>query len=81
MGIYETVGFSLIHSFYPLIRRLIIVLPSHGQDTAAVETCHWAELPLIYKSRGNVFVKQSKIICAEFLVNIFSLYIIKGGSW
>lgn len=37
------------------------------RNTAAVEIFHWADLPSISVSEGNVFVKQSEVEFAEFL--------------
>lgn len=46
------------------------MLPSHGQDTAAVElSSHWAgRTPYVYCPGGDVFGKQAKLKFAEFLL-------------
>lgn len=62
----------MVLSFYPLIRRLIIVLPLHGQYTAAVEIKSLGRGTFNILSTGNVFDKQSENKIAEFFINIFS---------
>lgn len=52
----------------------MIMLPLHGQDTAAIETCHWAGWTFDYISRGGVFVKQAGILFAEFLIKLLLLF-------
>lgn len=50
----------------------MIMLPSHGQDTAAVNKYTGQKLPLKF-SRGYVFDKQTRKKFAEFLIlNYFS---------
>jgi len=45
------------------------MLPLHGQGTAAIELrVIGQDEPLIVKSGGNVFVKQSELVFAEFLI-------------
>lgn len=45
------------------------MLPLHGQDTAAIELkVIGQDEPFIVKSKGNVFVKQSELMFAEFLI-------------
>jgi len=42
MFLKETVTISFILSYKPTINRQMIMLPLHGQDTAAIEVFHWA---------------------------------------
>jgi len=46
----------------------MIMLPLHGQDTAAVKLCHWAGWTFYYSSKGDVFVKQAKLDLPSSLV-------------
>lgn len=50
----------------------MIMLPSHGQITAAVKiNIHWAGRTSYKVSKRNVFDKQTEKIFAEFLTLIF----------
>ena len=50
----------------------MIMLPLHGQDTAAVEhMCHWAGSIFNIKAENDVFGKQARFIFAEFVYKIF----------
>jgi len=44
------------------------MLPLHGQDTAAVELCHWAGGTFYVKTKGDVFVKQAKLFLPSLLM-------------
>jgi len=59
------------HSYQPSIIRQVIMLPLHGQSTAAVKTFHWAgPTPYMRVSGSHVFDKQAKLRFAEFLLLI-----------
>lgn len=50
----------------------MIMLPLHGQDTAAVEhMCHWAGSIFNIKAENDVFGKQARFKFAEFVYKIF----------
>lgn len=53
----ETAFISFRRSFQPLIRRLMIMLPLHGQNTAAIDYRIEQALPIILI--GDVFGKQA----------------------
>lgn len=51
------------------------MLPLHGQGTAAVELgVTGQDVPVILWATGNVFVKQSGLVFAEFLLHICVKY-------
>ena len=54
------------------------MLPSHGQDTAAVKLLVTGQAgpPMFKYSRGDVFGKQARLIFAEFLPFCFVLLIL-----
>lgn len=60
MSINETALFSFALSYQPSIKRQIIMLPLHGQGTAAVDNNTGQGVPVIFDATGNVFVKQSE---------------------
>lgn len=62
----ETAYISFILLWDPHIKGQLINLPSHSQDTAAINFRIGQDLPCI-SSKGNVFGKQSDILFAEFL--------------
>lgn len=66
----ETVEPSLCHSYRSSIKRQVITLPSHGQNTAAVKLLVTGQAgPLIHWfARGDVFGKQARLVFAEFLL-------------
>lgn len=66
----ETVKPSLCHSYRSSIKRQVIALPLHGQNTAAVKLIVTGQAgPLIFGgSRGDVFGKQARLVFAEFLL-------------
>lgn len=50
----------------------MIMLPLHGQDTAAVEHMrHWAGSIFNIKAENDVFGKQARFKFAEFVYKIF----------
>lgn len=51
----------LSHSFNPLIRRQMIMLPLHGQNTAALYI-HSGQAILFKRTKRNVFDKQPKFL-------------------
>lgn len=56
----------------------MIVLPLHGQDTAAVKYVHWAgSTPHMGVTGGDVFVKQAGL----FLPSSFLLFLVCAPSW
>jgi len=55
----ETVLISFIRSFQPSIKRQMIMLPLHGQGTAAVEKITGQDEPLI-KSQEAMFLVNSR---------------------
>ena len=65
IDILETVFISFRRSFQPLIRRLMIMLPLHGQNTAAIDYRIEQAVPIILI--GDVFGKQADKCFAEFL--------------
>jgi len=66
----ETVEPSSCHSYRSSIKRQVIALPSHGQNTAAVKPIVTGQAgPLILsQARGDVFGKQARLVFAEFLL-------------
>lgn len=67
----ETVKPSSCHSYRSPFKRQVITLPSHGQNTAAVELIVTGQAgPLIHSfARGDVFGKQARLhVFAEFLL-------------
>ena len=67
----ETVKPSSCHSDRSPFKRQVITLPSHGQNTAAVELIVTGQAgPLIHSfARGDVFGKQARLhVFAEFLL-------------
>jgi hypothetical protein len=67
--ITETEPTSLVHSFQPLIRGQVIMLPLHSQNTAAVKIISGQAVPP-KKAGGDVFGKQAGGVFAEFIGNI-----------
>lgn len=68
MLIEDTAITSFVRLFQPTINRQVIMLPQHGQGTAAVENIHWAGFTTYWDSSSNVFGKQSRYIFAEFIL-------------
>jgi len=67
----ETAEPSSSHSYGPSIKRLVIALPLHGQDTAAVKlrkVTGQAGPLIVLVARGDVFGKQARLEFAEFLL-------------
>ena len=62
----ETAPTSLVHSYQPLIRGQMIMLPLHSQNTAAVEVITGQAVPT-KKATGDVFDKQAGGLFAEFV--------------
>lgn len=78
----ETVKPSLCHSYRSSIKRQVIALPLHGQNTAAIKLCHGAGgTSYIENSRSYVFGKQARLysIFAEFLLFLFIFPIMHSG--
>jgi len=72
----ETVEPSLCHSYRSPIKRQVITLPSHGQNTAAVKhivTGQAGPLILIRLARGDVFGKQARLSVCRVPSLSFSL--------
>lgn len=69
--ITETAPTSLFHSFQPLIRGQVIMLPLHSQDTAAVKIISGQAVPAKLAA-GDVFGKQAGGVFAEFLGDTLS---------
>lgn len=63
----ETVNISSNHSFQPSIKRLMIMLPLHGQNTAALQLQSVGRPDLKLNSKGHVFDKQANTNFAQFL--------------
>lgn len=66
--ITETGPTSLFHSFQPLIRGQVIMLPLHSQNTAAVKIITGQAVPTKIAA-GGVFGKQAGGVFAEFVSN------------
>jgi hypothetical protein len=67
--IIETAPTSLVHSFQPLIRGQVIMLPLHSQNTAAVKIISGQAVPAKIAT-GDVFGKQAGGLFAEFINNL-----------
>jgi hypothetical protein len=70
--ITETGPTSLFHSFQPLIRGQVIMLPLHSQNTAAVKIITGQAVPTKIAA-GGVFGKQAGGVFAEFVSNTWLL--------
>jgi len=68
--IFDTEFSTLSHSYQPLIKRQMIMLPLHSQNTAAVKIISGQAVPIIL-AIGDVFVKQAGINFAEFIKNYY----------
>jgi hypothetical protein len=66
---HETAPTTSIHSFQPLIRGQVIMLPLHSQNTAAVKIISGQVVPTKI-AVGGVFGKQASGVFAEFVVGV-----------
>lgn len=66
----DTAPTSSLHSFQPLIRGQVIMLPLHSQNTAAVKIISGQAVP-IKRAMGDVFGKQAGGLFAEFVGNLY----------
>lgn len=77
----ETVKPSLCHSYRSSFKRQVITLPSHGQNTAAVELLSLGRRDLLFFgfARGDVFGKQARLV-GLYLPSSFSFFWSFPGS-
>jgi len=70
MGKYETALTSYIHSFQPSIKRQTIMLPLHGQDTAAVNNTPGRTHFLFIHQEAMFLLNSRAKICRIPYINI-----------
>lgn len=55
----------------------MIMLPLHGQNTAAIKINHWADKTLNQNQKAMFLLNRWKIFFAEFLYLTFFIYLNK----
>lgn len=66
----DTAPTTSVHSYQPLIKGQMIMLPLHSQDTAAVKIINGQAVPTKIAA-GDVFDKQASGGFAEFIRRLY----------